>query len=93
MPVPEEALGRSLIRHDPVHADVMRLGENGVECGAGVTESDHQRARREPRQCAVEKTPAVSQTESLPIEANERRDLYDAVLECREDGGWTWKNS
>jgi putative ATP-binding cassette transporter len=23
-------------------------------------------------------------------EADESRDLYDAVLECREDGGWTW---
>ena len=26
-------------------------------------------------------------------EPNDGRDLYDAVLECREDGGWTWKNS
>jgi putative ATP-binding cassette transporter len=24
---------------------------------------------------------------------NESRDLYDAVLECREDGSWTWSPS
>jgi putative ATP-binding cassette transporter len=23
-------------------------------------------------------------------EPDEQRDLYDAVLDCREDGSWTW---